>query len=151
MNVPAAAHAALARLSQNKKGFFLMIEWDAHTDNPQRGLDNLVAFDKLIREIASKVNPKETLLVFTADHSFDISTRGGKRGEPLLAGLDEWKKKTEGQRPTVVEIPALRVNNNHTGEEVVAAAMGPGADKVHGFFPNTRLFDIILGAYGWKR
>ena len=151
MNVPAAAHAALARLSQNKKGFFLMIEWDAHTDNPQRGLDNLVAFDKLIREIASKVNPKETLLVFTADHSFDISTRGGKRGEPLLAGLDEWKKKTEGQRPTVVEIPALRVNNNHTGEEVVAAAMGPGADKVHGFFPNTRLFDIILGAYGWRR
>jgi len=29
-------------------------------------------------------------------------------------------------------------------------AQGPGADKVHGFFPNTRLFHIILSAYGWR-
>lgn len=151
LNLPAAASEALSRLSRNNKGYFLMIEWDAHTDNPQRGLDNLVAFDKLIREIASKVNPKDTLLLFTADHSFDISTRGGKRGEPLLAGLDEWKRANDGQRPPVLEIPALRVNNNHTGEEVVAAATGPGADQIHGFFPNTRLFEVILNAYGWKR
>jgi len=151
MDLPAAAEQALARLSRNKKGYFLMIEWDAHTNNPQRGLDNLVGFDKLIRHIASKVNPKETLLVFTADHSFDISTRGGKRGEPLLTGLEDWKQKNAGQSTKLVELPALRVNDNHTGEEVVTAAMGPGADKVHGFFLNTRLFDIILGAYGWKR
>ncbi|MBS1829863.1 MAG: alkaline phosphatase [Acidobacteria bacterium] len=151
MNLPAAAEQALERLSRNKKGYFLMIEWDAHTDNPQQGLGNLVAFDKLIRSIAGKVNMKETLLIFTADHSFDISTKGGKRGEPLLAGYEEWKQKNAAQRNAVVEIPALRVNHNHTGEEVVVAAMGPGADKVHGFLPNTRIFEVMLEAYGWKR
>ena len=49
-----------------------------------------------------------------------------------------------------VMLPALRVGHSHTGEEVLAAAMGPGADKVTGFFPNTHLFDVIMGAYGWK-
>ena len=36
------------------------------------------------------------------------------------------------------------------GPEVVVAAQGPGADQVHGFLPNTRLFDIMMSAYGWK-
>jgi alkaline phosphatase len=128
-----------------------MIEWDAHTNNPQRGLDNLVGLDKLMRQIAAKVDPKETLLIFTADHSFDISTRGGKRGEPLLSGLEEWKQKNQGQSSKLVELPALRVNDNHTGEEVVVAAMGPGADKVRGFFPNTRLFEIMMSALGFTK
>ncbi len=151
LDVPMAADQALTRLSRNKKGYFLMIEWDAHTNNPQRGLDNLVGLDKLMRQIAAKVDPKETLLIFTADHSFDISTRGGKRGEPLLSGLEEWKQKNQGQSSKLVELPALRVNDNHTGEEVVVAAMGPGADKVRGFFPNTRLFEIMMSALGFTK
>jgi alkaline phosphatase len=28
--------------------------------------------------------------------------------------------------------------------------MGPGSEQVHGYFPNTRLFQIMLKAYGWK-
>ncbi|MEP7362969.1 MAG: alkaline phosphatase [Acidobacteriota bacterium] len=147
-DVPAMAQAALDRLSKNRKGYFLMIEWDAHTDNPERGLNNVVNFDKLIREIASKVDLRDTLLLFTADHSFELRTVGGRRGEPLLKGFDEWQKGTHAPRE-MVSIPALRVGHSHTGEEVLAAAMGPGADKVTGFFPNTHLFDVIMGAYGW--
>ena len=148
-DVPAMAHAALDRLSKNRKGYFLMIEWDAHTDNPERGLNNVVKFDKLIREIASKVDVRETLLLFTADHSFELRTVGGRRGEPLLKGFAEWQKAGHPPR-TDVSIPALRVGRSHTGEEVLAAAMGPGADKVTGFFPNTHLFNVIMSAYGWK-
>src|SRR5262249_16292108 len=59
-SVPEAAHIAIKALSKNKKGYFLMIEWDAHTDNPRTGLDAIVGFDKLIREIASTVNLKDT-------------------------------------------------------------------------------------------
>ena len=147
-DVPAMANVALDRLSKNRKGYFLMIEWDAHTDNPERGLNNVVNFDKLIREIASKVDVRETLLLFTADHSFELRTVGGRRGEPLLKGFDEWQKTHQARE--VVMLPALRVGHSHTGEEVLAAAMGPGADKVTGFFPNTHLFDVIMGAYGWK-
>ena len=42
------------------------------------------------------------------------------------------------------------MDNGHTGEEVVVAAQGPGAEAVHGFFPNTQLFHIMMAAYGWK-
>jgi alkaline phosphatase len=149
IDLPAAARQALARLSKNKKGYFLMIEWDAHTDDPEKGLKNLVNFDKLIREIASTVNQKETLLLFTADHSFDLSTRGGKRGDDLLAGLNEWRAKSAAERGKYLELPALRVHGNHTGEEVVVAAMGPGAERVRGYMLNTKLFDIMRAAWGW--
>ncbi|MEI9899623.1 MAG: alkaline phosphatase [Hyphomicrobium sp.] len=77
IDLPAAARTAIQTLSTNPKGYFLMIEWDAHTDNPEKGLNNVVAFDKLIREIAGKVNLNDTLLLFTADHSFDLRMHGG--------------------------------------------------------------------------
>jgi alkaline phosphatase len=148
LNLPEAARLALRALSKNRKGYFLMIEWDAHTDDPQRGLDNVVGFDKLIREIASTVNLQDTLLLFTADHSMELRSVGGRRGEPVLKGLDEWKQ-THAPKE-MVQIPALRVGHSHTGEEVLAAAQGPGADQVRGFLPNTQLFHVILNAYGWK-
>ena len=59
--------ATVEALSRNPKGYFLMVEWDAHTDNPRAGLDRVVAFDKAIRETAGRVDPKKTLLLFTAD------------------------------------------------------------------------------------
>ena len=135
-------------LSKNRKGFFLMIEWDAHTDNPERGLTNMVGLDKLIREIAGMVNPKETLLLFTADHSFELRTKGGRRGEPILKGFDEWQKSHKSSE--TIDIPALRVGHSHTGEEVLIAGSGPGAERVQGFLPNTEIFHIMMAAYGWK-
>jgi alkaline phosphatase len=148
MKVPEAARIALRVLSKNRKGYFLMIEWDAHTDDPQRGLDNVVNFDKLIREIASSIDLNETLMLFTADHSFELRSVGGKRDVPILTGLEEWKK-THTSKENVA-IPALRVGHSHTGEEVLAAAQGPGADQVRGYLPNTRLFHVMMNALGWK-
>lgn len=150
--VPAAAWMALERLQKNKKGFFLMIEWDAHTDDPRKGLDNVVAFDKLIREISGKVNMKETLLVFAADHSFGMAVKAGKKGDPLLKGMDEWKQKyATGEKPKVIELPNINVLRSHTGEEVIVAGMGPGAERVRGFMPNSRIFEIVMAAYGWQK
>jgi alkaline phosphatase len=149
VDVAAATRRAVSLLSKNRKGYFLMVEWDAHTDNPRKGLDRLVGLDKLMREIAAQVDLKETLLLFTADHSFDLRTVGGKRGDPLLQGYEEWQKTHTAKEE--VRIPALRVGHGHTGEEVVVAAQGPGAERVKGFMPNTRLFEIILQAWGWKQ
>jgi alkaline phosphatase len=148
LNVPEASTIALNALSRNKKGYFLMIEWDAHTDNPRRGLDNVVGLDKLMREIAAKVNLNDTLLLFAADHSFELQTVGGKLGVPILTGLEEWQKTHTAK--DMIQIPALKVGRSHTGEEVVVAAQGPGAEQVRGFMPNTRLFEIMMNAYGWK-
>ena len=52
---------------------------------------------------------------------------------------------------TVASNTVIGVEDSHTGEEVIAAAAGPGADQVHGFFANTRLFDVMLKAMGWTK
>ncbi len=145
-----AAKRAVKALQQNRKGFFLMIESDAHTNQPEAGLNRLIAFDKLIRELTTMVNPEETLFLFTADHSFDLRVFSGKRGEPLLKGYDEWKKTHEPNERSI-KLASVRMDNSHTGEEVVVAARGPGAERVRGFMPNTHLFEIMMAAYGWAR
>lgn len=47
-------------------------------------------------------------------------------------------------------ISVFAVENSHTGEDIVVAAQGPGAERVRGFFPNTRIFEVMMSAYGWK-
>ena len=147
----AAARLAIKILSKNPKGFFLMIEKDTHTDNPKKGLENMVAFDKLIREILTLVDPKETLLLFTADHSFDFRLVGAGPDDPMLKGLDEWEAQSADVRKQGLRIPSMRMNNSHTGEEVLVAATGPGSEQVHGYMPNTKLFEIMLNAWGWPK
>ncbi len=134
-----AAMMAIRALSKNRKGYFLMIESDAHTDRAEAGLTRLVNFDKLIREIAGMVDLNDTLLLFTADHSFDLRVRGGGQGEPLLKIASGDASKME----------FVRVDDSHTGEEVLVLAQGPGAERVNGFFPNTEIFRIMMAAYGW--
>jgi len=131
---------AIEILSRNPKGYFLMVEWDMHTDKLRRGLDQAVTMDKLVRQTAGQVNSRDTLILFTADHSFDLRVRSGKPGEPLLP-----ETPAENDAPAAVQI-----NNTHTAEEVLVAAMGPGAARVKGYMPNTRIFHILMAAYGWK-
>jgi alkaline phosphatase len=67
--------------------------------------------------------------------------RGGKPGESLLPA--------EPAANAPAAKPNVRVDDSHTGEQVLVAAQGPGAEKVHGFIRNTDLFDIMMSAYGW--
>ena len=144
----AAALRALDELQKSNKGYFLMVEWDTHTPDPKPGLEHLVAFDKLIKEIEARVNLKDTLLLFTADHSFALRVIGESSDGSVLAGYDEWK--ASGVKGPTVHLRSLVVDNSHSGEEVAAIAIGPGSERVSGFFPNTRLFHVMLDAWGWK-
>ena len=144
----AATLRALDLLKGSPKGYLLVVEWDAHTDDPREGLQHIVDFDKLIAEIEKRVDLKDTLLLFTADHSFGLQVDGGKRGEPLLEGYDAWK--ASGKDDEVIRLKNVMVNRTHTGEEVVALATGAGAEKVRGYFPNTHLFQVVMDAWGWK-
>jgi alkaline phosphatase len=65
-----------------------------HTDQPEKGLSHVVAFDKLIRELSGTVNLDDTLLLYTADHSFDFRIHGGGPDQPLLKGLEELAEAT---------------------------------------------------------
>ncbi|WP_447756157.1 alkaline phosphatase [Sphingopyxis fribergensis] len=147
MDVHAATLKALDILQTSPKGYFLMVEWDAHTDDPRKGLQNVVDFDKLIAEVERRVDLKDTLLVFTADHSFGLQVDGGRRGEPILEGYDAWK--AAPKEGDIVRLKNILVNRTHTGEEVAALATGAGAERVRGYFPNTYLFDVMMKAWGW--
>jgi len=130
-------------LSRNPKGYFLMVEWDMHTTDVRRGLDRVLKMDDLIRQTAAQVKD-DTLIIFTADHSFDLRVRGGKRGVPLLPATDPAPDAPAAAKPNV------RVDNSHTAEQVLVAAQGPGAEKVRGFIVNTDVFHIMMSAYGWE-
>ncbi len=135
-----ATRNAIRILSRNKKGYFLMVEWDAHTDNLKRGLNQAIALDDTIRKTAGIVK-KDTLILFAADHSFDIRLRGGRKGQPLMPNLDKGG--------AAAGAPNVRIDDGHTGEQVLVAAMGPGAQRVRGFLLNTDLFHIMMSAFGW--
>lgn len=151
MDLRAAARIAIQKLSKNPKGYFLMIEGDSHTDNPKAGLTRLVEFDKLVREISETVNLDETLLLFTADHSFDMRLVGGGPDQSILKGLEEWEAQpADVRKKDGLKLSAIRMNNSHAGEEVLVAARGAGSEQVNGFMPNTRLFQIMMKAYGWQ-
>ena len=140
-----AVEAAIRVLSRNKKGYFLMVEADAHTSPIRRGLERLIALDRVIEKVSQLVR-SDTLLLFTADHSFDLRIRGGRPGTPILEGLEA----AEAESPKgPIRIPALRMDNGHAGEEVLVAAQGPGAQRVRGYMANTDLFNVMMEAFGW--
>lgn len=147
LDVRVATLRALDLLERSPTGYLLVVEWDAHTDDPRAGLQNLADFDRLIAEIQSRVNLNETLLLFTADHSFALQVDGGRRGEPLLEGYDAWNASRD--ESDIVRLKNVLVHDTHTAEEVPVLAIGPGAEQVRGYFSNTKLFGIIMAAWGW--
>jgi alkaline phosphatase len=126
-----AVDTALEILRRNSKGFFLMVESNNHFTDIKSSLDLMANFDSIIRSTAEKLRGTDTLILFTADHSYDLRFPGGTRkGEDI--------------------VQAMKVEGHHNAEEVLVLAGGPGAERVHGFFPNTHLFHVMMSAYGWK-
>jgi alkaline phosphatase len=144
-----AVRTAHRILSKNRKGYFLMVEADVHTDRMRGGLDRMLEMDKVVASTAKLVG-RDTLMVFTADHSFDLRLRGGRLGEPMLDGLEAAEAQAQAEKRRDIRIPTLRMDNGHTGEEVLVAAQGPGAERVHGYMANTDIFHVMMRALGWK-
>ena len=72
---------AIDVLSQNKKGYFLMVEGGRidhalHETNGKRALIDTVAFDDAIKAAIAKVDLKNTLIVVTADHDHTLVLNG---------------------------------------------------------------------------
>jgi alkaline phosphatase len=82
-------------LSNNKKGYFLMVEGGridhAHHDgNAYRALTETIEFSNAIRTATQKVNLDETLIIVTADHSHTFNMGGYPiRGNNILGLVRE--------------------------------------------------------------
>lgn len=121
---------AIAILSRNPRGFLLMVEWDSHQKQAEVTLENALRLDRSVERARKLTNPRDTLVVVTADHSYDLRvTREAKIGSDIL--------------------PSVNIGGHHAAEEVLAAADGPGADAVRGFLRNTDLFHVMKNALGW--
>ena len=87
---------AIDMLSQNDKGFFLMVEAGRidhahHAGNAYRALRDTVALNDAVKMALSKVKTDDTLVIVTADHSHTMTMSGySSRGNPIL-GLSEGK------------------------------------------------------------
>jgi alkaline phosphatase len=125
-----AVDIAIAALRKNPKGFFLMVESNNHFGSAHKTLDRLVKMDRMIEQVSRKLKGTDTLILFMADHSYGVRISKGKRGDDVL--------------------PMVLIENTHTAEEVVATAEGPGAEQIHGFFPNTQMFHFMMSSFGWK-
>lgn len=128
---------AIAMLSANPKGFFVMGESclpdkGGHGNNAAISLKGVLDLDEGLRsamEFAKK--DRNTLIVVTSDHE-----TGG------LAVLERDDKDT-GYKPGWV-------GGGHTGNMVAIYAFGPGAEKFSGTHDNTEIPKIFASLWGKK-
>lgn len=145
-DLEAATQRAIDVLSQNPKGYFLMVEGNVHVEELLLGLNRVIELDRTVRRTAERVGP-DTLVLFTADHSYDFRIHDGRKGQPLLPGVTD---PTFGDDQDSVRLENVRRDDDHTADDVLVAAQGPGAERVRGFLSNTDVFQIMMAAYGWK-
>jgi alkaline phosphatase len=81
---------AIDILSKNPKGYFLMVEAGRidhahHAGNAYRALTETVELSNAVRKALEKTNPKDRLIIVTADHSHTFTIAGyPQRGNPIL-------------------------------------------------------------------
>jgi len=135
--LPLATSTALQLLSNNQRGFFLMVEgsqidWGGHANDLDYVVSEVLDFDKAIGKALefAKMN-KHTLVIVTADHETGGLTleKGNIRSHQV-----EGKFSTEG----------------HTAVMVPVFAYGPGAEKFSGIYENTAIFEKLMNVYRFK-
>jgi alkaline phosphatase len=135
--LPKATQTALNILSQNKKGFFLMVEgsqidWGGHDNDVEYIVQETIDFDKTVG-VALEFAKKDgnTLVIVTADHE----TGGFALTEGNIA---------EGK------VGGKFILKDHTAVMVPIFAYGPGAEAFMGVQLNTDIFHKMLNAYRFK-
>lgn len=117
---------AIEILSNNKKGFFLMVEGGRidhahHEGNAYRALTETIEFSNAVRTVVNKVNLDETLIIVTADHSHTFNMGGYPiRGNNILGLVRE-----VDDNGMLEEKPAI--DKNGLPRTTLNYANGPGA------------------------
>lgn len=166
-------------LSKNKDGYMLMVEGGRvdhahHAGNAARALTDTVAVAEAVKAVYEKVDPRETLIILTADHSHVFSIAGyPKRNNPILgiaataddnkpyttlgymngpgAKLDEPRADLTGVDTTDIDflqqalIP-LGESETHAGDDVAIFAQGPWAHLFHGVVEQNLIYHVIAHA-----
>ena len=122
--LPVATETAIDILSNDKEGFFLMIEgsqidWGGHAASTIYVCEDMLDFDQVIGQVLEfAAKDKETLVIVTADH---------ETGGMAITGGSIEKGVVQAAFPT----------GDHTAIMVPVFAYGPGAGEFTGIMENT--------------
>jgi len=128
--LPDATQLGINHLSQDKDGFFMMIEgsqvdWGGHANDADFLIGELIDFDKTIGvALDFALSDKETLVIVTADHEtggFSLSSDGSNYNKI---------------KPTFS-------TGGHTATMVPVFAFGPGSEDFQGVYENTEIYHKI--------
>lgn len=136
--LPEATDIALEKLSQNDKGFFIMIEgsqidWGGHENDIDYVVTEMLDFDQAIGEafaFADK-NPG-TLVIITADHE--------------TGGLSI----TDGNLATG-EMTTNFSTKEHSSVMVPVFAYGTGAEEFAGIYENTEIYHKMMKLFEFEK
>jgi alkaline phosphatase len=131
---------AIDILDNNRKGFFLQVESGRidhahHATNPKRALEDAVEFANAVQKAYEITDPRDTLIIVTADHSHVFTLAGyPTRGNPILG-------KVSGNNNSGEPTGELSVDAN--GLPYTTVGYGNG----HGFYelPGANTADAIYG------
>jgi len=170
---------AIDVLSKNEEGFVLMVEGGRvdhahHAGNAYRALTDAIAVAEAVQTAYDKVNPEETLIILTADHSHVFTIAGyPARNNPILgvAGkADDGKPyttlgyqngpgaKVDEPRADLTDVDTtdpdflqqalvpLGESETHAGDDVAIFAQGPWAHLFQGVVEQNLIFHVMAHA-----
>ncbi len=134
--LPKATQKAIDYLSQNKNGFFLMVEgsqidWGCHDDDADYVISETLDFDKAIgKALDFAQKDTNTLVIVLADHETGGFTLGAKDAD-----------KMEGDYNTIAPTFAT---TSHSAALIPVFAFGKGAETFEGIYQNSDIFHKII-------
>ncbi|MCB0466157.1 MAG: alkaline phosphatase, partial [Aequorivita sp.] len=132
--LPNATKLALEKLSQNEKGFFLMVEgsqidWGGHDNDADYLIQELLDFDKTLGVALDFAKQNgETLVIVTADHETG--------GFTLASDGNNYNK-----------IKPSFSTSGHSGTMVPVFAEGPGASLFNGIYENNEIYYKMVALF----
>ncbi|GLQ08974.1 alkaline phosphatase [Devosia yakushimensis] len=171
---------AIDILKQNEDGFVLMVEGGRvdhahHAGNAARALTDAIAASEALKAAYDAVNPEETLILITADHSHVFSIAGyPTRNNPILgiAGEgDDGKPYTtlgylngpgatvDEPRANLTDVDTTDIDflqqaliplgsETHAGDDVAIFAQGPQAYLFDGVIEQNMIYHVMAKAIG---
>jgi alkaline phosphatase len=156
------AAKAIAILSKNPKGFFLMVEGAridkaAEVNDALNTLGDTVGFDRAVKAALDfQAGHPDTLVIVTADHAtgglaIEDVPQDEACPEPLPDDPRECKNAFQEDGPFEERGGAKfwldwTTTVHHTGEDVPVTAAGPHAADLVGYYENTHIFQVMREA-----
>jgi alkaline phosphatase len=155
------AAKAIAILSKNPNGFFLMVEGGqidlaAHANDALNTIGDTLGFDQAVETALDfQAENPDTLVIVTADHStggltIEDTPQDEACPQPLAGDPRECMTVLHEDGPFEerggVSFWLDWTSNYHTGEEVPVTAIGPHAIDLAGYYENTYIFQVMRDA-----